>query len=106
MENQNAVNADQAVTVEKFARLHELHGRQFLVKKNKDSDDNPKLSIITQIDGAEIDFGFCFPDTDQGWESLDQAFEKEAEILEIVRGFGEKIKDCKTAIEVMFALKP
>ncbi|AZF88690.1 hypothetical protein HOU67_gp54 [Escherichia phage Skarpretter] len=99
MENQ------KAVTVEKFARLYEVHGRQFLVKKGKDSDDNPKLSIITQIDGAEVDFGFCFPDNDQGWEGLDHAFAKEPEILEVVNGFGEKIKDCKTAIEVMFALR-
>lgn len=100
MENQ------KAVTVENFAFVCELHGRQFLVRKGKDDEDNPKLCIITMIDGAEIDFGFCFPDTPEGWESLDRAFEKKAEILEIVTAYAEKIKDCKSAMEVMFALKP
>lgn len=98
MENQNAV------TVEKFARVYEMHGRQFLVRKGKDNEDNPKLCIITMIDGAEIDFGFCFPDNPEGWEALDHAFEKEKEIADVVDAYGKRIAHCKTAMEVALSL--
>lgn len=91
--------------MEKFAKLFEFHGRQILVKKGKDSEDNPKLCIITQIEGAEVDFGLSFSDTDAGWDSLNASFDKDAEIEAVARGFAEQIKDCKTALDVMGALK-
>ncbi|KHS76992.1 hypothetical protein QT13_01760 [Pectobacterium brasiliense] len=86
--------------MEIFATLYEFHGRQILVKKGKDSEDNPKLCVITQIGGDEIDFGISFPDTESGWAALDLTFEKEDSLHKMAEGFAEAIKDCKTPMEV------
>jgi len=90
--------------MEKFARLFEFHGRQILVKKGKDSDDNPKLCVITQIEGDEIDFGVSFPDTDSGWNALNKTFGKDDSVEKMAQLYAEAIKDCNTAMEVALVI--
>ncbi|HEK0789725.1 TPA: hypothetical protein SMP78_003963, partial [Proteus mirabilis] len=54
----------------KFVHLFESGNYQLLVKKTESEDGEPKLSLITQYDGAEVDFGIVMNSEDD----LDNAF--------------------------------
>ncbi|MCU9585936.1 hypothetical protein OCZ71_01975 [Proteus mirabilis] len=54
----------------KFVHLFESGNYQLLVKKTESEDGEPKLSLITQYDGAEVDFGIVMNNDDD----LDKAF--------------------------------
>lgn len=88
--------------MEKFAKVFESHGRQFLVMKNQNDEGDPKLSIITRIDGAELDLGFIFHD-DDGEERMDAAFD--AFSVENVKPMAEKLQGVNTPLEAIKALQ-
>ncbi len=48
----------------KFVHLFESGNYQLLVKKTESEDGEPKLSLITQYDGAEVDFGIVMNNED------------------------------------------
>lgn len=54
----------------KFVYLFEEGNFQLLIKKTENEEGKPKLSFITQYDGAEIDFGLVV----QSEDILNQVF--------------------------------
>lgn len=88
--------------MEKFAKLFEAHGRQVLILKDTDSDDNLKLSIITRLDdGSELNIGPVF-EGETAEEDLNMVFDRADQ--EIADSFGKQLIGCKTAFEAMKAL--
>ncbi len=87
--------------MEKFAKVFETHGRQFLIKKDTSDEDLPKLSVITVVEDAEINLGFTFPE--HKWAALDTAFdafgEEQAAVL------GAKLENATTAFEIFKLLQ-
>lgn len=85
-----------------FAKVFESHGRQILILKDTDSDDDHKLSIITRMDdGAELNFGPVFHG-DNAEEELDIAFERAGQ--ELADAFAKQLEGCNTAFEAAKAL--
>ena len=88
--------------MKQFAKLFEAHGRQVLILKDTDSDDNLKLSIITRMDdGAELNFGPVF-EGENAEADLDTAFERAGQ--ELADAFAKQLEGCKTAFEAAKAL--
>lgn len=88
--------------MEKFAKLFEAHGRQVLILKDTDSDDNLKLSIITRLDdGSELNIGPVF-EGETAEEDLNRVFDLTSQ--EIADSLGKQLIGCKTAFEAMKAL--
>ena len=86
----------------KFAKLFESHGRQILILKDTDSDDNLKLSIITRMDdGAELNFGPVF-EGENAEADLDTVFEAAGQ--ELADEFAKQLEGCKTVFEAAKAL--
>lgn len=84
--------------MERFAKVFEAHGRQLLVKKSvDDQSDQPKLSFVLQFEEAEMDLGISFPDTDEGAELRDKAFDEYDQAK--ADAYLEPIKDCTSAFE-------
>lgn len=90
--------------MEKFAKVFESHDKQFLVMKNQTDDEQPKLSIITRLDGSEMDLGIVFEDSEKGWEAFDASFESFSQ--KEVDAVGEKLKGITSPIEAFKALSP
>ncbi len=88
--------------MDKFAKLFEAHGRQILILKDTDSDDNLKLSIITRMDdGTELNFGPVF-EGEKAEENLDTVFEGAGQ--ELADAVAKQLEGCKTAFEAAKAL--
>lgn len=88
--------------MKQFAKLFEAHGRQVLILKDTDSDDNQKLSIITRMDdGSEINLGPVF-EGENAEEELDAAFDKANQ--ELADAFAKQLVGCSTAFEAAKAL--
>ena len=84
--------------MERFAKVFEAHGRQLLVKKSvDDQSDQPKLSFVLQFEEAEMDLGISFPDTDEGAELRDKAFDEYDQAK--ADAYLEPSKDCTSAFE-------
>ena len=82
--------------MERFAKVFEAHGRQLLVKKSvDDQSDQPKLSFVLQFEEAEMDLGISFPDTYEGAELRDKAFDEYDQAK--ADAYLEPIKDCTSA---------
>ena len=82
--------------MERWAKLFESNGRQVLVTKDVDDDDNPKLSISSRIDGAELTLGPVFGG-DDGEKLLDEAFDAAEQRLADV--FTEPLIGCQSVME-------
>lgn len=88
--------------MEKFAKLFEAHGRQVLILKDTDSDDNLKLSIITRMDdGSEINIGPVF-EGETAESDLNEVFDRAGQ--DIAESFAKQLVGCKTAFEAAKAL--
>lgn len=61
--------------MERFAHIFEAHDRQVLVRRGVDSDENPAINLITEIDGAELSFNLVFHPDDQE-EDQEFSYEK------------------------------
>lgn len=88
--------------MEKFAKVFESHDKQFLIMKNQTDEEKPKLSIITRLDGSEMDLGIVFADSEKGWEALDASFESFSQ--KEVDAVGEKLKGITSPLEAVKAL--
>lgn len=88
--------------MEKFAKVFESHDKQFLIMKNQTDEEKPKLSIITHLEGAEMDLGIVFEDSEKGWEALDASFESFSQ--KEVDAVGEKLKGITSPLEAVKAL--
>jgi hypothetical protein len=61
----------------KFAKLYEHEGiGQVLVMKTGNDEGAPSLKFIINLDGEEVAAGPTYRDDDDGWASLDKAFDK------------------------------
>lgn len=88
--------------MKQFAKLFESHGRQVLILKDTDSDDNLKLSIITRMDdGSEINMGPVF-EGDTAEEDLNTVFDRAGQ--ELADSFAKTLIGCSTAFEAAKAL--
>lgn len=67
----------------KFVHLFESGNYQLLVKKTESEDGEPKLSLITQYDGAEVDFGIVMNNEDD----LDNAFNNYEQIKAVAEKY-------------------
>lgn len=83
--------------MEQWAKLFEANGRQVLITKEYDDDDNPKLSIAIRIEGAEVSLGPIFSGED-GEEDRDKLFE--AADQEMADNFTKGLIGCETALDV------
>lgn len=87
--------------MEQWAKLFESNGRQVLVTKEYDDDDNPKVSFAVRIDGAELSLGPVFHG-ENGEEERDKLFELADQ--EMADGFTKPIIGCETVLEAAKAL--
>ena len=87
--------------MEMWAKLFESNGRQVLISKDTDDEDNPKLSIAVRIQGDEIAFGPCFSG-ENAEEARDQLFDKANQ--EMADGFTQILIGCETPFEAAEAL--
>jgi hypothetical protein len=63
--------------MEKFAKLYEHEGiGQILVMKTSNDEGRPSLKVIISVEGDEVAAGPGYADTDEGWDALDDAFDK------------------------------
>ncbi len=67
----------------KFVHLFESGNYQLLVKNTESEDGEPKLSLITQYDGAEVDFGIVMNNEDD----LDNAFNNYEQIKAVAEKY-------------------
>lgn len=87
--------------MERWAKLFESNGRQVLITKDVDDDDNPKLSLSIRIDGAELTFGPTFKGNDCD-EVLDKAFDAASQ--ELADAFTEPLVGCQSVTEAASVL--
>lgn len=83
--------------MERWAKLFEANGRQVLITKENDDDENPKLSIAIRVEGAEVSLGPVFSG-EGGEESRDRIFE--AANQEMADNFTKGLIGCETAMDV------
>lgn len=97
--------------MQKYYYLVEAHGRQVLVRKGEDSDDNPAIQFVTHTDdGAEMSFGLNFEPKEGSTEEAaeadrDRAFEKEEELRTMAEAYAEKLIGCATGFDALRALQ-
>lgn len=79
----------------KFAYLFESGEFQVLVKKSECEDtDNPKISLITTFDDAELDLGFTFKDG--GYEKRDLMFDDKDKMEAVSLKYLEILNDSES----------
>ncbi|MGV3346375.1 hypothetical protein ACGVWS_11790 [Enterobacteriaceae bacterium LUAb1] len=82
--------------MDRWAKLFESNGRQVLITKDCDDDDNPQLSITIRMEDADVSVGPVF-NGENGYESLDMVFELADQSM--ADNFTEKLIGCDTAME-------
>lgn len=88
--------------MEVWAKLFESNGRQVLVSKEFDDDDNPKVSFAVRIDGSELSLGPVFSG-DDAESARDKFFESVDQ--ETVDAFTKPLIGCETVFEAAKALR-
>ncbi|WPJ70590.1 hypothetical protein [Escherichia phage vB-Eco-KMB41] len=97
--------------MERFAHIFEAHDRQVLVRRGEDSEDNPAINLITEIQGAELSFNIVFhPDDeamdgqaayDEAMAKRDQAFEKVDTLKEAAEGFAKQLAGAVSPMDAL-----
>ncbi|MDN4131880.1 hypothetical protein [Pantoea ananatis] len=87
--------------MEIWAKLFESNGRQVLVTKDYDDDDNPKVSFSVRIEGAELSLGPCFSGED-GEMQRDNLFDSADQ--QMADNFTKPLIGCETVLEAAKAL--
>lgn len=97
--------------MERFAHVFEAHDRQVLVRKGEDSDDNPAINLITEIQGAELSFNLVFHPDDQAMDgeaayteaqaARDRAFEKVDSLKEAAEGFAKQLAGAESPMDAL-----
>lgn len=87
--------------MERFVKVFEAHGRQIMFLKDQNDEGDAKLSIITRIDGSEINFGVVFSGDDADAD-LDAAFDKADQ--EAADAYGKALIGCETPFDAFKAL--
>lgn len=87
--------------MEQWAKLFEANGRQVLITKEYDDDDNPKLSIAIRVEGAEVSLGPVFSG-ENAEEDRDKLFD--AADQEMADHFTKGLIGCETAFDVAKAI--
>ena len=87
--------------MERWAKLFEANGRQVLITKEYDDDDNPKLSIAIRVEGAEISLGPVFSG-EEAEDDRDKLFD--AADQEMADNFTKELIGCETAFDVAKAI--
>lgn len=87
--------------MEQWAKLFQANGRQALITKEYDDDDNPKLSIAIRVEGAEVSLGPVFSG-ENAEEDRDKLFD--AADQEMADHFTKGLIGCETAFDVAKAI--
>lgn len=97
--------------MERFAHVFEAHDRQVLVRKGEDSDENPAINLITEIQGAELSFNLVFHPDDQAMdgeaayteaeESRDRAFLDVDTLRKAAEGFAKQLAGAVTPMDAL-----
>lgn len=85
--------------MDRFAKVFESYGRQFLIRKGENDDGDAELSITTVFEGAEMTVSIGFGDNDDAASKALQVFDQKAADV-----IGNKIEGCGNAFEVFKAL--
>lgn len=85
--------------MERFAKVFESYGRQFLIRKGENDDGDAALSITTVFEGDEMTVSIGFGDNDDAAsKALELYDQKVADV------FGKKLEGCGSAFEAFKAL--
>lgn len=97
--------------MERFAHIFEAHDRQVLVRKGKDSDDNPAICLITEIHGAELSFNLVFhPDEEaldgaiaytEAEANRDRGFEDVDKLRQAAEGFAKQLEGAESPMDAL-----
>ncbi|WP_155407658.1 hypothetical protein [Pluralibacter gergoviae] len=82
--------------MERRAKLFEANGRQVLITKDLDDEDNPKLGISIRIDGAELTLGPVFGGSN-GEKLLEKAFNSAGQ--DVADAFTEALVGCESVMD-------
>lgn len=82
--------------MERWAKLFEANGRQVLITKDLDDEDNPKLGISIRIDGEELTLGPVFGGSN-GDELLKKAFNSAGQ--DVANAFTEALVGCESVMD-------
>ncbi len=91
--------------MEKYWYLFEAHGRQVLVRKGENDDNDPTIDLVVKIAGAEISFAIVYGN-EGGEEERDRMFDTKAEELEgAAAAFAEKLIGITNPLDALRALR-
>ncbi|WAV88300.1 hypothetical protein [Phage ST231] len=97
--------------MERFAHIFEAHDRQILVRKGEDSDDNPAICLVTEIQGAELSFNLVFHPDDQAMDgeaayieaeaARDRGFEDVDKLRQAAEGFAKQLEGAESPMDAL-----
>ncbi|QHR72889.1 hypothetical protein sortsyn_24 [Escherichia phage sortsyn] len=97
--------------MERFAHVFEAHDRQVLVRRGVDSDENPAINLITEIQGAELSFNLVFHPDDQEEDrefsyekaeaARDRAFLDVDTLRKAAEGFAKQLEGAESPMDAL-----